>query len=451
MNAWRRGWSVLIVGLIVGCSSLSWALTNEEVFSQFQFNFITPGARATALGGAFIGLADDATAVESNPAGLTKLGALEVSAEFKYFEYITNQFFDNEAISGEIRRKEFEDSVASLPFISVVYPYSGRDRTFVFSAYRQELINYKTSFRTGPDPLSVPGSEFAFFPVEASADLNVTNYGIGVAMEILQGTLSIAVSPRWSTMSLDSRSTRFDGDLTNEFTDPTSFSTDEIVNETCIDDEDNGFSVNAGVMWEPDSRISLGLVYRGGIEFNVTERPGREGFAVLDPTAAGDYDSDLAEFTLNIPDTFGAGVAFRAVDTDRHSLLFTMDVIHIRYEDLLEDFDILLGETYLDEDDYTVENVTEMHVGMEYEFKYPEQAPLRSLFLRAGIYSEPDHTIRYTADDIDEKQRFPGGEEQIHYTGGVGLVINEHIQIDTAANIADNNTQFSVSAVYRFY
>jgi hypothetical protein len=48
-------------------------LTNTETFSGFQFNFNNPGARALGMGGAFVAVADDATAVVANPAGLTIL------------------------------------------------------------------------------------------------------------------------------------------------------------------------------------------------------------------------------------------------------------------------------------------------------------------------------------------------------------------------------------------
>ena len=76
-------------------------------------------------------------------------------------------------------------------------------------------------------------------------------------------------------------------------------------------------------------------------------------------------------------------------------------------------------------------------------------------------YYEPDHTIRFTGttagkaadpaySDAVQKALFPGGDAQFHVTGGVGLVVNEHFQLDTAANVADKNKQFSVSAVYRF-
>ncbi len=47
--------------------------------SAIPFRFGPPGARSLGLGGAFIALADDATASEANPAGLTLLFRPEVS------------------------------------------------------------------------------------------------------------------------------------------------------------------------------------------------------------------------------------------------------------------------------------------------------------------------------------------------------------------------------------
>ena len=49
-------------------------------------NYQNPGARAFALGGAFVGLADDASASELNPAGLSQLRRPELGVEFRRLE-----------------------------------------------------------------------------------------------------------------------------------------------------------------------------------------------------------------------------------------------------------------------------------------------------------------------------------------------------------------------------
>src|SRR5687767_15117466 len=58
------------VACVLALAGPAQALTDEEVFRSFRFNTPPPGARALGMGGAFIGLADDATATFTNPAGL---------------------------------------------------------------------------------------------------------------------------------------------------------------------------------------------------------------------------------------------------------------------------------------------------------------------------------------------------------------------------------------------
>lgn len=429
---------MLIIFLIVyGAAFSAHALNNEKVFSQFQFNFLTPGARATALGGAFIGLADDATAIASNPAGLTTLTEPEISLELKHITYTTEQIYANRSVETPITRKEFDDVVESVPFVSLVYPY----KRVTFSLYRQEVVNYKSSFRTGTFPVIVPGTTQMLKPYDAAVDLTVTNYGIGVAVEPVKG-LSFAVSPGWAEMTMKSYSRSFGRHI--RFTsDSTNFSEQDVDGLLQIDQSDVDLSVNAGVLWKIHPKIAIGAAYRKGPIFTVMESHltrGEEG-------TAGMALPELSEFTLRVPDSFGAGIVLRATEF----LTFSVDVVHILYEDLLEDFDIV-ESGMATKDNYTIENATEIHVGAEYVLPLGK----RFLALRTGIYHEPDHTIRFTGTTGDPeydsiyRELFPGAADQWHVTGGIGLVVNNRFQVDTAVNIAENAQQFSFSAVYRF-
>src|SRR5262245_54342141 len=78
----RRIPGVLLMVLVVPAAPLL-ALTDEEVFRDFRFNMINPGARSLALGGAFVSLADDATAAQANPAGLSYLLKREYFVELR--------------------------------------------------------------------------------------------------------------------------------------------------------------------------------------------------------------------------------------------------------------------------------------------------------------------------------------------------------------------------------
>ena len=87
------------------------------------------------MGASFIGLADDATASESNPAGLTVLTQPEVSAHFRVSS------FDNEApntVSGS-GFATFNERLGSPSFFSVVYPWN---RAAV-SLYYQRAADYR--------------------------------------------------------------------------------------------------------------------------------------------------------------------------------------------------------------------------------------------------------------------------------------------------------------------
>src|SRR6185295_7207422 len=111
--------------------------TDIESLSGLQFNFGNPGARSLGMGGAFIGLADDASAAEANPAGLTILRKTEISIEGRNFE--EQQLFSTSGTFPEIVRTPFThySQRVDLAFASVVYPVKDR---FTLGAYYHEPL-----------------------------------------------------------------------------------------------------------------------------------------------------------------------------------------------------------------------------------------------------------------------------------------------------------------------
>src|SRR6476646_7070156 len=72
---------VLCVTITLLLTSASAHAQNTE--DQNAFAFSLPGARSRAIGGAFVAIADDATAAYANPAGLIQLFRPEVSMEMR--------------------------------------------------------------------------------------------------------------------------------------------------------------------------------------------------------------------------------------------------------------------------------------------------------------------------------------------------------------------------------
>jgi hypothetical protein len=86
------------LGPIVLAPALAW---RRQACRSAAVRFSEPRRQSLAVGGAFAGLADDATATFANPAGLTQLGASEVSVEFRG-SWVTTQFLQAGRLSGTV-------------------------------------------------------------------------------------------------------------------------------------------------------------------------------------------------------------------------------------------------------------------------------------------------------------------------------------------------------------
>jgi len=101
-------------------------------------NPVGSGARALGMGGAFIAIADDATAASWNPGGLIQLEKPEISIVGAYFHRIEdNDFGTNPEASG---RQTVDD--ADLNYLSFTYPFSLFNRNMVVSLNYQNLYDF---------------------------------------------------------------------------------------------------------------------------------------------------------------------------------------------------------------------------------------------------------------------------------------------------------------------
>src|SRR3984893_17789251 len=127
--------------------------TDIESLSGLQFNFGNPGARSLGMGGAFLGLADDASAAEANPAGLTILRKPEVSIEGRNF--LEKQVLTTSGTFPDLLRTEFNNysNRVEITFGSVVIPVGGN---FTVGAYFHEPLRNSGSGAVLPttDPLT---------------------------------------------------------------------------------------------------------------------------------------------------------------------------------------------------------------------------------------------------------------------------------------------------------
>jgi long-subunit fatty acid transport protein len=420
--------------LLMVFASPAFAITDEEIFRNFQFSFVNPGARSTGMGNAFVALADDATAAEANPAGLTILRTPEVSLEYRHtrFDSETLNEINNVSTAQQAIRIESFNNLESLnrpSFFSIVYPFRGI--TFAFS--RQEAVRIQGSI----DELfhfEVPDNAGGIILIDAGAlgnvDQSVVNWNFSAAKRF--GRLSLGGSLRVSHLDWET-------DVQNFFL---SFGSRIDTFQTSIQESATSLAFNVGAIYSPVPKVFLGAVYKRNARFEVTE------------LETGDFAMKPGPVTnvLKIPDTFAIGVAVKPNDI----ITFSSDLVRIEYSDLIEGFESgynLVTARYTNQDiSYDVENAYEFHFGAEF-FVMLGKFPVA---LRNGYYRKPSNalTVTNTAgvlpfDVIVARTIFAELDGENHITIGGGIAFYD-FQIDLAVDSAKSSTNFVLSTVYRF-
>ncbi len=407
--------------------ALLFGQTNTENFAQLEFNFNNPGARAAALGGAFISLADDATAAEANPAGLTALLKPEVSVELKSIQYTRNIFnFDANGTASDFKLigRDFNDNVVSPAFASAVYPINN----FTISAFRHELVNFKSEYQTRG--ALVPGFTDGsfYFAVDNKTDIKVVNWGVAGGYRLSE-RLSVGAAVGVSQLDMNSVIARFDGNAT-------------IANGSRIDDADQDIFINVGLLFKPNDKLSIGGTFKRRPKFTIEN-------SLVDFQIGGTAATDI---NFNVPSAFGLGMSYLATDV----LTFSVDIVNVLYSELTKDFVITSVPGAFQPKDFEATNGTEIHFGGEYV------GFLNNIgyVLRAGFFTEPSSSIEFVGDpntgsfQVQFSRRlwqtlFTEGDSDTHITLGLGLLLNEHFQLDIAGDFAEGSDELIGSLVFR--
>ena len=189
--------------------------------------FITPGARANGLGGAFVAVADDLTAIYWNPAGLAKQKrSAEIAATYISADVTSNNPFDPNRV-GTTSRK-FQTN-ALLPFLAGV-------------------VNTKNDMSVAAGVYAAGGGAGKYndtaMPIDVSQSFMI--YNVSAAKEIKKG-LSVGIGVDMVNM---------ENNL--EFKIPA------VGADTDIRDYGYGFQFNGGVLYDISSCLTGGLTIKSG-------------------------------------------------------------------------------------------------------------------------------------------------------------------------------------------
>jgi long-subunit fatty acid transport protein len=423
-------WLGLAVALLAGAGPAAAGdkgLTDSETFSGFQFNFNNPGARSLGMGGAFVAVADDATAVIANPAGLTILQRPELSGEVKFTQF-RNTFdaYSNtipDAFGQNFDSRTFHDSVVTPSFFSFVYP----TENLVVAAFVRELINYKSSFQTQGVFFQDPASAgvFQLFPVKSKLEIQAVDFGFGAGVNLEKQSPwlpNIGASLEFSVGRINSTLERYTVGFTS------------LLRTETVDGTDLGVAFNVGTLWHPVKDMGVGFVYRRGPRYDMTQTV---------TSAAGAVNT--FPFGFKVPDVSAAGISYRFFER----LTLGFEATYIQYSQLVKNFQVPFADSHAQK--YRVDDGLELHVGGEYIF-FVKDIPMAA---RAGFFTDPDHKIRYTggphdASEAADRVLYQGGKQTYHGTAGLGIVPFPGVQFDFAGNYSENVREFSISTVFRF-
>ncbi len=158
------------------------------------------------------------------------------------------------------------------------------------------------------------------------------------------------------------------------------------------------------------------------------------------------------KFEFSIPDSYGLGLYYLA----NSRLRFTFDLVRINYSDLLSgnDRNIVADDTlniqtarYEDPDgepDLTIEDVTELHFGIEYLIKVPK---LRLFPIRIGAYLQPGHRIYALGNEPDLRRLFPKAKDRLHWTFGLGVILSSYLKFDTSLDVSADGIEWIGSSL----
>lgn len=397
----------------------AWALVLSEDGESLDFRINVPGARANAMGGAFIGLADDATAAYTNPAGLTILTQPEISFEYKCGEYTLRRY------TPENTHFDFDNTASGVSFLSYVNP---KDK-ITFAIYRHQLINLETDrydvFMARDEMFPEDPDLFVESSLSSEIDIDAITYGFGAGFKLTE-KFSVGVSVGFA--QLDYNYQRF------EYQNP-DWRGDEKEGEF-VAEEDSAEHFTVAMLWNIFGELNLGMVYRYGPEFDTT----RHNYHNL-----GNHHHRIKN-VLKVPDMYGFGLSYRFFS----SLTTVLDVNYVKHSQFLDDLRDWDGgrpKIQLDKDD-----TYEINFGLEYVFDVQDK-PIAARF---GYHFKPQTNLFYKGgakdDWMDEefKKVIRKGEDDHIYSLGFGIVPTENMQFDFAISAGDFIVEGILSFVYRF-
>jgi len=397
-------WNLVFFFLWVLIPQIVYSQSSQSVQVSGSPNPVGSGARALGMGGAFIGVADDATAASWNPGGLIQLETPEVSCVLSYDKLYEDRSFKVYAdASGK-----YSVSLYDINYLSVAYPFNWLGRNMIVSLNYQTLYNFNKKHNY---------NYYYNNPAALIEGPRITNTEIDGYLKALSPAISVQITP---TFSFGLALNWFHEDLGSEWDKDRYDYLDGIWNGTMISTLETiyyekfkfktsanpfGFkdtSYTIGFLWNINKYITLGGVFKPKFtaevdwEYGFWSEQNIGGTIIITDPPPVKEDQELT-----MPASYGLGLACRFSDQ------FTMDldVYRTDWQDLVlrrENGRKLSLFTGLDNSLTDTKPTHQVRLGGEYLFLLKNRYVVP---VRGGVFYDPEPT----EDDPDSFYGFSLG------------------------------------------
>jgi len=347
------------------------------------------GARAMGMGGAFIAIADDATAASWNPGGLMQLERPEFSFVFTFDQRRRDMSSSPNPEADSLHELYRED----LNYFSVAYPFRAFNKNMIISLNYQRLYDLydKMDFNYNyGDYLA----GFGFYNFETR-----TRFRQAGSIKALAPAFAIQITPQFSfgiTFNIWTDDLGFDNEW-NVKRDATGTMVAfySIANKRQVaqarsvyrEENDNfeGFNVNIGFLWDITRVVTLGAVLKTPFTADIDRETytfnSTSSFGVGTAQKQALFKKDSIE--IDFPLSYGIGLAFRLSD----KLTCAVDIYRTHWSDFWVKGDggsssPITGKARRDSH---VHDTTQVRIGCEYLFVLERTI----IPLRLGAFYDP--------------------------------------------------------------
>lgn len=397
-------------------------------------NVVGSGARALGMGGAFIAIADDATAASWNPGGLTQLEKPELSLVYNF------DSFSEDFSSGSHPELDgsHEVSFSQINYLSFVYPIpqAPGGHNMVLSLNYQRKFDFERELRLNINRAAAGGAASGLV---ASQLLNI-DYSQHGSLSTISPAFGFEVSDRLSLGVVwnlwDSSLVPDNGWTERNTTLGQTFVQGALASIARTDSEwkyENirGNNFTFGALYRATERLTFGMVYN-------TKFTASLDYSMMARTWGGGYQFDKRKIRYTFPSSIGLGVAYRFPND---KLTLSLDITRREWDQFIIDDpynrDITKqhrsGVSQMPTAFAKVDPTYTVRLGGEYVFvnaSKPKQDYLPSL--RAGIFYDPEpssgrSTRWFGLDRGDGKV-----EDFYGFSLGAGVLIKNRVNLDMA-------------------